>query len=94
MRSSAALARPPGSARSAQAGFTALAARLGLALASDLDRLTVVPASDLAPSGAAPSVPVAVVAPVAAVVAQPAPTWHGQVTPPRLPSVTPWAGGG
>jgi hypothetical protein len=88
MRAPAAFARPDGSARGAQAGVTAVASPLGLALASNLDRLTPVRGSDPEPSGAA------VVVPAAAAVSQPAPTWHGQVTPPRLPSVTPWAGGG
>ena len=90
MRAPAAFARPDGPARRAQAGVTGVAPPLGVALASDLDRLTPVPGSDPRPSGAA-----AVVSPAAAAaVAQPARTWHGQVTPPRLPSVTPWAGGG
>lgn len=94
MRASAAFARPDGLARGAQAGVTGVAPPLGVALAPDLDRLTPVPGSDPLPSGAAAVVSAAVVVPAAAAVAQPAATWHGRVTPPWLPSVTPWAGGG
>ena len=93
MRTLAAFARPDGSARGAQAGVTGVAPPLGVAFASGLDRRTPVPGSDSQPSGA-PVVFAAVAVPAAAAVAQLAQTRHGQVTPPRLPSVTPWAGGG